>query len=92
MFIGDSKCNVQYEKLGCFKDSKVAPRPLADLILTDRDTSSPVYSGGKISWGTWNTYLTDLVCRCAQKAAEAGIYQYFGIQNHGGLNIEEHFL
>lgn len=82
-FIGDNKCNVQYDKLGCFKDLKVAPRPLPDLILTDRDTTSPVYSGVSIDWGNWDTYLTGLVCRCAQKAAEAKIYQYFGIQSHG---------
>lgn len=55
-----------------------------ELILTDRDTKDPVYSGQVIDWGNWNAYLVDLVCRCARKAAEKK-YNYFGIQYYGEI-------
>ncbi|XP_031574004.1 uncharacterized protein LOC116307825 isoform X2 [Actinia tenebrosa] len=78
----EATCDIPYEKLGCYKDSQQQPRPMNELILTDRDPTDPVYSGKTIDWGNWNTYLIDLVCRCARKAAEKK-YNYFGIQYFG---------
>ena len=50
--------------------------------MTDRDPSSPVWSGISIDWGNWKTYLPQLACRCAAKAAENG-FTVFGIQFYG---------
>ena len=75
-------CGVEYHKLGCFKDNKEDPRLLNKLILTDRDSKSPVYSNIKIDWGNWNAYLPKLACRCAEKAAE-NKFTHFGLQFYG---------
>ena len=75
-------CGVEYHKLGCFKDNKKGPRLLNKLILTDRDSKSPVYSNIKIDWGNWNAYLPKLACRCAEKAAD-NKFTHFGLQFYG---------
>lgn len=75
-------CSVTYEKVGCFKDNQVSPRPFSELVTTDVDPKSPVYSGSPVNKGDWNTYLADVVCRCAQNTQEYE-YEYFGIQNLG---------
>ena len=62
-------CPVKFAKIGCFKDrgSYNAPsgptRPLNTLLLTDRDPSSPVFSGSTIRWRDWGRYVPDLACR-----------------------------
>ena len=75
-------CPVKYNKLGCFKDDMKNPRPLPLLLFTDRDSKSPVYSNKEIDWKNWDTYIKDLVCRCA-KAAEEKKFSLFGLQNSG---------
>ena len=71
-----------YQKLGCYSDDQKVPRPLPSLILTDRDPTSPVFSNRKIDWGNWDSYISDLACRCAEKAADNG-YNFFGLQFYG---------
>ena len=46
------------------------------------NSSSPKYSGKDAQLGELDTYLGDVLCRCAEQAQELG-YQYFGVQNHG---------
>ena len=75
-------CPVKYKKLGCFKDDMKNPRPFPILLFTDRDPSSPVYSNKQIDWTNWDTYIKDLVCRCA-KAAEEKRFSHFGLQLYG---------
>ncbi|XP_022796155.1 uncharacterized protein LOC111334626 [Stylophora pistillata] len=75
-------CAVNYTKLGCFKDDRKKPRPLPELLFTDRDSRSEVFSGKTIDWNNWDTYMIDLVCRCA-KAAKAKKYNYFSLQYFG---------
>ena len=70
------------EKKGCFKDDQKPPRPLPNYILTDRDSSSKIYSGKEIDWGNWVNYLPDFVCRCAQLAKSKN-FKFFGIQYYG---------
>lgn len=48
--------------------------------------SSPKYSGKDAQLGKLDTYLGDVLCRCAERVQELG-YQYFGIQNHGMWEI-----
>ena len=68
-----------FEPIGCYKDTS---RPLDDYILTDRDSSLPIYSGIPVDWKNFGTYIPDFACRCAQKAAEKG-YDTFGLQFYG---------
>ena len=60
----------------------VQPRPLSQLLMTDRDPTSPVYSGIPVHWGMWDVYFPKLICRCAAKAKAKG-YNVFGIQHYG---------
>ena len=61
----------------------ITPRPLPELIMTDRpEPVTPVWSGKEIDWMDWDTYLAELVCRCAKKAAEKK-YSVFGVQHFG---------
>lgn len=71
-----------YQKLGGYSDDQIVPRPLPKLILTDRDPTSPVFSNRKIDWRNWDSYVSDLACRCAEKAVENG-YNFFGLQFYG---------
>jgi len=48
--------------------------------------SSPKYSGKDAQLGELDTYLGEVLCRCAERAQELG-YQYFGVQNHGMLEV-----
>lgn len=73
LWLDEDKCTVPFHKHGCFKDDMVNPRPLPDLILNDRSS---------INWGDWDTYMPQLVCRCAKKAAELQ-YKYFSVQYYG---------
>ncbi|XP_029197973.2 uncharacterized protein LOC114963020 isoform X2 [Acropora millepora] len=72
-------CSVNYNKLGCFVDDRINPRPLPELLFTDGDPGSKVHSGQRVNWDNWNSYLVDIVCRCA-KAAKAKRYTHFAIQ------------
>ena len=79
-------CTVNYTKLGCFKDDRKKPRPLPELLSTDRDSRSKVFSGKTIDWNNWDTYMIGLVCRCAE-AANAKKYNYFSLQHFGNYPI-----
>ncbi|XP_031566733.1 coadhesin-like [Actinia tenebrosa] len=69
------------EKIGCFIDTLI-PRPLPELLLTDRDPTDPVYSGNTINWYNFMDYLKGLVCRCAERTKERG-FTHFGLQFYG---------
>ena len=73
-----------FKFVGCYKDriKKGVPRQLPVLLFTDRDKSSKRYSGKPIDWGNWDTFIEDLVCRCAKEAKEKR-YSHFGIQFYG---------
>jgi len=75
-------CSVPMRPLGCFVDNKSPNRPLPELIFTDNDPESTVYSGVSVQADDWETYMPDLVCRCA-KAASMKNYSHFGIQGYG---------
>jgi len=76
-------CDLDYYAVGCYQDD-INDRTMTELLLTDRDSSSPVYSGQNINWANWNQYIRDLVCRCAGKTRDKG-YRTFGIQFYGKL-------
>ena len=78
----EEACFTQFENVGCYADKQLSPRPLPDLIFTDMARSSPKYSGQDAQLGELDTYLGDVLCRCAEQAQELG-YDYFGVQNHG---------
>lgn len=85
-------CDVEIERIGCFKDNQKAPRPLPDYIMTDREAKLSIYSGQSIDWRNWDVYLPNFVCRCAQSAKEKG-HDTFGVQYYGecwsGLHGEQ---
>ncbi|XP_078379184.1 uncharacterized protein LOC144662280 isoform X2 [Oculina patagonica] len=79
----DASCSVPFTPVGCFNDNQQKHgRPLPELLITDRDMNSVKYSGIKVNWGEWDTYMNDIICRCAKKAKEMK-YSHFGIQNYG---------
>jgi len=55
------------------------------------NSSSPKYSGKDAQLGELDTYLGDVLCRCAEQAQELG-YQYFGVQNHGMWEVMDKVL
>lgn len=59
---------------------------MQELIFTDMDTNSPKYSGIEAKLGELDTYLGNVLCRCAEQAEELG-YEYFGVQNHGKASM-----
>ncbi|KAL9971012.1 hypothetical protein ACROYT_G023488 [Oculina patagonica] len=75
-------CDIPMRPLGCFVDSKSPNRPLPELIFTDNDPKSNVYSGISVQADDWESYMPELVCRCA-KAATMKNYTHFGIQGYG---------
>ena len=75
-------CHIKYEALGCYHDNMQNPRPLPELIMTDRDPWHPSRSGKTIEWKKWDSYMMDLICRCAAKTTEKG-YTFFGLQFYG---------
>lgn len=71
-----------YRPLGCF-DSKVkGTRGLNTLLFTDRDSSSPKFSGKTVQWNNWNNYRKDILCRCARAARNAKL-PVFGVEFYG---------
>ncbi|XP_032240147.2 uncharacterized protein LOC5514576 [Nematostella vectensis] len=65
-----TSCSVNFEPIGCYHDDMIIPRPLPDLILSERDSTSPVFNGKRIDWLHWDTYLPEFICRCAERAKE----------------------
>lgn len=81
-------CPAVYTKVGCFRDDMSNPRPLPELLFTDRDPSVKKYSNIPVDWQKWDSYMKDLVCRCAKEAKVLN-YQFFSIQFYGKLNLKE---
>ncbi|RMX40186.1 hypothetical protein pdam_00016639, partial [Pocillopora damicornis] len=78
-----SNRSIEYNKLGCYRDNWQEVRPLAELLFTDRNETSPRYSGKKYIRKNFNRlYLDDLIQRCASQSKKLG-YQVFGIENFG---------
>lgn len=80
-------CPAVYTKVGCFRDDMSNPRPLPELLFTDRDPSVKKYSNIPVDWQKWDSYMKDLVCRCAKEAKVLN-YQFFSIQFYGKLNLK----
>ena len=72
---------MQFIKKGCFNAIK-SQKPLPRLMFTDLDARDSKFSGVPIDWGSWNSYLQNVVCRCAQVSKAEGFY-YFGVKNFG---------
>ena len=51
-----SICEVNYEKVGCFKED-INNRTLSQELFQDRMSSDPNYSGQRVDWANYNTYL-----------------------------------
>jgi len=75
-------CEISYKDIGCFKDNGQVPRPLPELLFTDRDPKDVVYSGIPVHGQDFDAYVTDLVCRCAAATREKK-YTHFAIQEYG---------
>lgn len=82
-----TNCPAVYTKVGCFRDDMSNPRPLPKLLFTDRDPSVKKYSNIPVDWQKWDSYMKDLVCRCAKEAKVLN-YQFFSIQFYGKLNLQ----
>ena len=78
-------CQAQYQKAdgpnrdACFFDN---PKTFDELVFTDRDPNSVLYSGKLIDWKNWKTYLLELICRCAIATQKKG-GALFGLQYYG---------
>lgn len=81
---GSDTCSVKYRALGCYDDDQKVPRPLPELILTDRDPTYRTWTGKMINWKNWDSYHVDFICRCAAKAKELK-YRYFSTQFYGKI-------
>eukprot|EP00795_Rhopilema_esculentum_P016532 gene16532-7955_t len=91
--VADKQCNETYLPIGCFYDHQVSPRPMPDLILTDRDPNHANFSGTEMDLSNWNTYIKDVVCRCARRARSLNL-PLFSIQFYGechGKRVEHGF-
>jgi len=68
-------CNKDYNKLGCFWEDNTN----MELIINDRDPSSPAYSGHMLDWNNFGKSIHSLACRCSAKAKAEG-YAYFSLR------------
>lgn len=84
-------CHIQYRPLGCFHDDQASPRPLPELILTERDPSHRAWNGKMIDWKNWDDYHVKFICRCAAKAKELH-YAFFSTQFYGKYHEPFDFL
>lgn len=84
-------CGASYLKLGCYNDKHArGHRPLSNLLFTDRDPKSYKFSGKRIDWENLDSYMKDVVCRCAEQAKAQG-YMFFGLQFYGECWASEEF-
>ncbi|EDO41761.1 predicted protein [Nematostella vectensis] len=65
-------------KIGCWSRIDTG-NLLSELLFTDRDFSSNVYSHKFVDWNNWQTYVNDLLCRCSD-AAKAKGYKFIGLR------------
>lgn len=49
-------CNVNYVKIGCFKDKK-NDRALSQELFQDLSSGDPNYRGENVDWSDYSTYL-----------------------------------
>ena len=82
IFVVDAslECETKFSDIGCFQDD-MNNRALPTQLLNERDRSSLVFDGFYIEWER-KDFMSELVCRCAEKAKSLG-YTYFGIQFYG---------
>lgn len=73
-------CNTNYVKVGCFKENKKNPA-LPQELFQDMKPEEPNYSGQKVDWSDYDSYIKGLACRCAEKSQAKG-YTYFGLQDY----------
>lgn len=79
-----ARCNIEYQKLGCFVDKKAGnPSTLAlsEMMLNESN---------KIDWDKWSVWLPDFVCRCANLVYEKN-YHVFGVHSYGMYFTLSHF-
>lgn len=81
-------CNVNYVKVGCYKDKTNKPA-LSQELFQDRESGQPNYSGEDVNWADYSTYLKGLACRCAEKSQQKG-FMYFGLQDYGRCFSDAH--
>ena len=80
---------MSFETVDCLKDAHdidYSNRPLPDYLFNDRDSTIPNFSGQRIDWRNWDTYVPKFACRCAA-AAKAHNATFFGMQFYGKLTI-----
>ena len=77
-------CPVTFKRKGCYKDRHDDIKPLPELLFTDRDSSSRLFSGTTIASKDWGNYILKLICRCAEQANQKR-FSFFGIQQYGRL-------
>ena len=82
VLMAETACNETFLRIGCFYDHHVSPRPMPELIFTDRNTGHEKFSGTKMDLINWNDYMSDLVCRCARNARLMS-YVMFSLQFYG---------
>ncbi|KXJ23701.1 uncharacterized protein LOC110249981 [Exaiptasia diaphana] len=75
---GADECQVDFEKVGCFKDD-LADRRLPHFLITDRDPEDTSRFGQLFDWSNFEGSVRSLLCRCSSKARSHG-YRYIGIQ------------
>ncbi|XP_022785556.1 uncharacterized protein LOC111325909 [Stylophora pistillata] len=76
-----SICDVNYVKVGCFKEDS-NDRALSQELFQDRTPNS-------VDWTDYSTYLKNLACRCAKISAQKG-FTYFGLQDYGRCFSDPH--
>ncbi|XP_032240694.2 uncharacterized protein LOC116619731 isoform X2 [Nematostella vectensis] len=82
-------------KIGCFKSIYGWGKQLMpELLITDRDNTSNVFSGEEIDWKKWRAYRNEFLCRCSDAAKKKG-YKKIGLQFYGecwsGPNADQDF-
>ena len=75
-------CEIGYAKIGCYNDDQNNPRPLPEQIFNDQKPGTPQFSGKFVDYDHWDTYMPQMVCRCARQTVRRG-YKVFGIQFFG---------
>eukprot|EP00112_Aurelia_sp_Birch-Aquarium-sp1_P000133 Seg1010.8 transcript_id=Seg1010.8/GoldUCD/mRNA.D3Y31 product="hypothetical protein" protein_id=Seg1010.8/GoldUCD/D3Y31 len=53
-----------------------------NMLFTERDETHHLWNGHTIDWANWNTYMPDLVDRCASKA-KAHWFKSFAVSYYG---------
>ncbi|XP_066920682.1 uncharacterized protein [Clytia hemisphaerica] len=77
-----TKCPIQVQPMGCYRDKDTPNRALPDQIANSRDPGSTVFMEPNLNnhWGNFAAFLANFICQCAKKAAKEKRGQYIGIQ------------